>query len=297
VNRQRLYHLITVGIVLAALGLGRVGNKSAIQAQGGCPAIQNTPQFTVVYGNVVINGAPAAVGTVVQARSPRNDVVGCFTVTQTGNYGAMYIYGEDTSVTPSIPGLRAGESVTFLVDDVVANAGPGFIWQNGINLHQVDLSMATVSLSGSVTLQGRPAPPEPRWQVPLTVDLYVSGQPSPLYQFNPTTDDGGNFTISGFAPGTYALAVKNSHTLGNVKTVNLATGANPIDFGTLREGDVNNDNYVTILDLSILAGSYNQASGNPGYDQRADLNEDGLVNILDLSLLAGNYNQAGQFPN
>ena len=151
------------------------------------------------------------------------------------------------------------------------------------------------SLQASVALQGRPAPPNPRWSVPLTVTLTVPGQGAPAYSFAPTTDASGVFTLTGITPGTYDMRVKHSHTLQNRQTLILAAGANPpTAVGTLREGDANNDNYVTLVDFSILVATFARCTGDPGYDARADFNGDACVTLLDFSLLATNFGAAGQ---
>ena len=90
-----------------------------------------------------VDGADAPVGTIVEAVSPRGDVVGCFEVTTAGHYGAMYIYGEDTSANPPIPGMRDGETVTFRVNGVVATATPSLTWHDDKAPHQVNLSATT----------------------------------------------------------------------------------------------------------------------------------------------------------
>jgi PKD repeat protein len=55
----------------------------------------------------------------------------------------MYVYGEDTSVSPPVPGMRAGEEVAFYVDGNLAVASPVLFWQNDFELHQVDLNADT----------------------------------------------------------------------------------------------------------------------------------------------------------
>jgi 2-methylaconitate cis-trans-isomerase PrpF len=153
----------------------------------------------------------------------------------------------------------------------------------------------TTTITGQVTLQGRPAPPNGQWQVPITIELYVTGNPTPVATFNTTTNTSGQFTISGVPVGTYNIKVKNSHTLARVKLNQaLIAGGNNIDFGTLLEGDVNNDNFITLADLSLLINSFNKTLGDPGYDPRADLNNDNFVTLADLSLLINNFNQAGE---
>ncbi len=141
---------------------------------------------------------------------------------------------------------------------------------------------AGCTIQGSVTLQGRPAPPDPSWSVPLTV---IVGSTSSSV----TTDQWGNFALSSLTSGTYDIRVKNNHTLRNVRSgVTLAAGTNTIHFGTLVEGDANDDNYVNINDFSILSTGF-----SPAYDARADFNEDGVVNINDFSLLAANFGMSG----
>ena len=144
--RISLFITIAVLLLLAALSIpgsfveARLLPPTAHAGlRGLCPPVQNTPYFTIAYGAVTLDGASAPVGTVVEAHSPRGDVVGCFEVTTAGNYGMMYIYGEDTTVTPPIPGMRAGETVTFYVDGSPATATPSLTWTNDKTWHQVDL--------------------------------------------------------------------------------------------------------------------------------------------------------------
>jgi hypothetical protein len=149
-------------------------------------------------------------------------------------------------------------------------------------------------LEASITLQGRPTPPDARWAVPLRVSLTVPGEGVPAYEFTPTTDESGHFTLTGIEAGTYEVRVKHAHTLQNVQTVTLGAGSNTIDLGILREGDANDDNFVTIIDFSILAATFAVCEGTDGYDERADFNGDSCVTILDFSLLASNFGQGGQ---
>jgi len=112
--------------------------------EGVCPPISGTPKFTFAYGTLGIAGTPAPVGTVVEARSPRGDTVGCFIVHTEGHYGAMYVYGEDASVQPVIPGMRDGETVAFYVNGTLATASPLLVWHDDRLTHEVNLSVAAV---------------------------------------------------------------------------------------------------------------------------------------------------------
>ena len=152
-----------------------------------------------------------------------------------------------------------------------------------------------VALEGIVTLQGRPAPPSPSWSVPLTVDFYLAGNTFIEASFDVTTDQNGMFTIAdtGLDPGNYVVAVKNSHTLQVAYAATLSEGSNVIDFGSLPEGDANDDNTVTIVDFSILSTTFNRSVGDAGYDGRADFNEDNIITISDFSLLSTNFGMSG----
>ena len=73
----------------------------------------------------------------------------------------------------------------------------------------------------------------------------------------------------------------------------LQAGTNQVDFGRLREGDANNDNFVTLEDFSILVTSFGKGESDPEFDERADFNTDHFVSLLDFSLLISNFGQAG----
>jgi len=112
----------------------------------------------------------------------------------------------------------------------------------------------------------------------------------------PTTDQSGNFTCAGFTPGAYVGCVKTSHTLQNCQNVTLSAGDNPVNFGTLREGDANDDNCVQLVDFSILVTTFGKCTGDAGYDARADFDMSGCVVLLDFSLLSSNFSQCGAVP-
>jgi hypothetical protein len=106
--------------------------------------VTETPYFTEVYGDALLDGTPALAGTVVEAVNPRGDVVGCFVVHTDGSYGLMRIYGEDASAQPPIPGMRPGETVAFRVGGQPATASPLLQWQDDKAPHRVDLNTGVV---------------------------------------------------------------------------------------------------------------------------------------------------------
>lgn len=150
-----------------------------------------------------------------------------------------------------------------------------------------------VALYGRVQLEGRGASPSNRWQIPVSVSFYTPGATSPITTRNVTLDTRGYFTATGIAPATYDVRVKNSQTLSAKVTGVVVGNDTPIDFGLLREGDVNNDNQVAINDYSLLVTAYGACTGQPKWDARADLNGTGCVDGGDFSLLITNYGLVG----
>jgi hypothetical protein len=90
-----------------------------------------------------------------------------------------------------------------------------------------------------------------------------------------------SYTDTGLTAGTqYSYTVAGYDAAGNVSAQSTARIASPL----LVPGDANGDGHVTIVDLSILASTWQSTT-----DLRGDFNKDGVVNVLDLSILASNW--------
>jgi hypothetical protein len=153
--------------------------------------------------------------------------------------------------------------------------------------------LAGGSLSGHVDLQGRPASPDTTWVTPLTVVFFEQGTDTEVWNVTTATDNVGNFTVADVETGTYDVGVKCPRSLSELVTgVAFSTDTvTPVDFGTLREGDANNNDAITGADYSYLY-TYFGATSSPGVDF-CDFNRDGVVGGIDYSLLWGNFGQAG----
>ena len=145
-------------------------------------------------------------------------------------------------------------------------------------------------LTGRVTLEGRPAPPHPRWVTSLHVELADAATGNVRYSFNAATTENGEFTTQAIEPGNYLVAVKGEHTLQRVtKTVIDATNE-PLNLGLLAAGDIYADNMINIRDFSLFRRTY----GSCGADHSADLDGSGCVDIQDLQLLIQNFGLSGE---
>lgn len=120
--------------------INEIALEELTQARAANCQVTATPSWSVAYGSISVAGQPAPAGTVVTAETPRGEVVGCFVVETTGQYGFMSVYGEDASSDPVIPGMRAGEPVVFRVNGVMAVPTPQFTWQDNKTRTRSDLA-------------------------------------------------------------------------------------------------------------------------------------------------------------
>lgn len=182
---------IILGASLAALGvLALIFVRAASPAVAGsgyvCPTVPATQKYTFLYGSAVLDSLDATPGSVVEARNPRGNTVGCQTVAPAGKYALMYVYGEETVAGTPIPGMRSGESIAFALNGNLATAVPTVLWSNDWASHRVDLNARAPAPT--------PAPPK----APVGMTIAVSGADL-LLAWQPVTQDidGNSITVSG----------------------------------------------------------------------------------------------------
>jgi photosystem II stability/assembly factor-like uncharacterized protein/type 1 fimbria pilin len=215
-----------------------------------------------------------------------------------GGYPALYMQGfinGDVGVWMSLDrGDTWNKIATYSLGIYAkANAISGDMDEFGVVYFGFDVGFAVGRLrsssvgmvTGTVSLQGRTSSAN----VPLRVRINGATERTA------TTDGNGRFTLSNILLGSSAIWVKHDQYLAVERTLDVTANTN-VDFGTLRAGDVNNDNAVSLSDFSILASGFNRVQGQSGFDGRADLNGDGTISLADFSLLASNFNQVGASP-
>jgi len=62
----------------------------------------------------------------------------------------------------------------------------------------------------------------------------------------------------------------------------------------LRNGDVDGDNEVSLLDFAALVGAFGTSRGSIGWDPNADLDGDGEVTLYDFGILVSNFGLSGE---
>ena len=153
------------------------------------------------------------------------------------------------------------------------------------------------TISGYVTMQGRPG----NIVNPGTVTMIEQGPPS----FTPVapvafTPANGAYSISvPYLPGgsSYKILAEHGLYLDNEDIFNVSANLSNKDT-RLWGGDANNDDDVTILDLSCVGGDFGSAppNSNCGGTGSPDINADNKVNIQDLSITGGNFDKCGAQP-
>jgi len=168
---------------------------------------------------------------------------------------------------------------------------------NPQNIVPVTLHMSVTSiLEAHVNFVGRGAAPDDRWIEPFEVWLFSPGTSHVVWEGNRSTNNTGWFNISDVVVGTYDMGIKNwtclSELVPNV-TVSEGVGA-VVDFGTTREGDVNNDDYIGLDDYTMTVTAYDSVPGNGNWNDCCDFNRDSYVGLDDYTVLVTNYDMIGE---
>ena len=155
-------------------------------------------------------------------------------------------------------------------------------------------------LSGTVTLQNLTAGMEVGKVV--TIQIVTAGNTPPAWNasdpnagcvegLRATLASGGAYTATcAVTPaGTYDIYFKVNHWLRKKVAGVVLSSPTTVNASLSYNGDVNNDNAISVTDLGLLRTNYLQN----GVGLQGDLNEDGAVNVTDLGILRTNYLQAG----
>jgi len=116
-----------------------------------------------------------------------------------------------------------------------------------------------------------------------------------LWTENATTNNTGMFTMTGLTPGTYDIGIKNWTCLSKVNTsVTLTAGeTRVVNFGTTREGDSNNDDWIVLSDRTILYTGWNSQVGDATWNAHCDFNRDGWLTLADRTIMYTYWGQGG----
>jgi len=194
------------------------------------------------------------------------------------------------AVSVNSSGMSVGDYIANItIESPDANNSPRIV--------PVNLYVRTAgTLKGHVSFCRDEDPGGPTWETPLVVRFFDNSTRNEMgwSPKNPTTDAYGNFTIEDIEIGTYDIGIKNCTCLSEMVfgRVLTAGGSTYADFGTSREGDCNDDDWVNAKDRGLLY----QGWGTTNVIQDGhlcDLNRDGWINAKDRGLMYGNWGHSG----
>ena len=146
-----------------------------------------------------------------------------------------------------------------------------------------------ILLTGTVNLASYSARPFPFVDVEI-VD--ANGTVVETSRFRPAND--GTISFESSAPaGVYTVRLRSAHFLRRVlRNVDLSNGEATIST-SLVNGDVNNDNVVSIADANALRAALGSTPSSANWNPNADLNGDGVVSVADANILRASLGQQG----
>ncbi|HRI44427.1 MAG TPA: dockerin type I domain-containing protein [Fimbriimonadaceae bacterium] len=131
--------------------------------------------------------------------------------------------------------------------------------------------------------------------VPVTIEIRPVGSTTPVLTKIVNLDNDRAFSFpASLVTGTYDMTAKSSHWLRKkVSSVVVnEDGTTGVAF-ILLNGDVDDDNEVSIGDYSQLSVAFGSEPGDPNWNPEADLNGDNAVDIGDFAILSQNFGEVG----
>lgn len=249
------------------------------------------PNSTITLSGLRFNGISQAVAYGDDAAAATNYPIVRITNDTTGD--VQYCRTHDHSTM----GVSTGSTIVSTQVDLPSTLELGTskleVVANGVTSGYYAIKVSPKIVSGTVVLQGLTAGAYVGTNV--TVEIRTAGTLTNVDTQTVTLDAAGHFTLgTALVANTYDIAIKGSHWLKQ-KLANVSigpTGATGLSW-SLKNGDVNGDNAVTLGDFAQLKAAFGSSTGDPTWNANADLNGDGSVTLGDFALLKANFGLSG----
>ena len=128
-----------------------------------------------------------------------------------------------------------------------------------------------------------------------TVGLYQPGTTTLVASHDVVVQNNGQFTIDAIATGVYDVLVKIDGCLpkGFPDFEIGESDLNLLSCGSLSRGEITGDNFVDVIDISLINNWFNQTVFEGSNGLHLDLNCDGMINIIDVSVVASSFGMIG----
>ena len=145
------------------------------------------------------------------------------------------------------------------------------------------------SVKGQLTLTDFTGNPESK---KLTIEFYDQNGSLALSDVVSVNTD-GTYSYYSSLSGTYDVRLKATSFLAKrVTGVTLQASAATVD-ATLINGDVDDDNAVTVFDYGILSDAFDSTPESANWNPAADLDGDLSVTVFDYGILSNNFDLSG----
>lgn len=162
-------------------------------------------------------------------------------------------------------------------------------------LNDVSLPLTSCDTPGSGNLVGTF-----NWNASCTsglakVSFYQVGTANLVARYNVVIQDNGHFVIVDPVEGEFDIIVKVKGCLPKgYQDVEIEDDhTNLLECGILRRGEVSEDSFVNVVDISMVNPWFNQTIANDSPMSFLDLNCDGIVNVVDISVINFSFGMAG----
>jgi hypothetical protein len=195
----------------------------------------------------------------------------------------IYIDGDVATIT----GLAMTSGTNYWVRGTYTN-GAGL--SKSIDL-QVMAGGTLRTISGTFTLEGLS---EVGYAKNAVIEVRPHGSLNALETHPIPLSATGAYSFKTTATGTFDIAAKAMHWLRKrADNVSVAgAGVSNLNF-SLKNGDVDGDNSVTIFDYITISDAFETIWGGDRWNAMADLDHDDTVTIFDYILMSDNFDKSG----
>ncbi len=202
-------------------------------------------------------------------------VIGCTSPTAC-NYDPLATVDDDSCIEPVPNCTECNES----------NDGLDLIDSDGDGICDADETTISINTSGLAVCGER--------EVHVFVHDPVSG--ALISTLSTTLDEGETLIDTDLAPGEYDIFVRVDGYLSiGFESTTLDAGSNGLELSGLVRGDINLDDSINIVDISILNAAFNSQQGDLNYNPLADLDCSGSINIVDVSIVNPGFGLVGAY--